>query len=127
MCTGTGSTGWLQSAKRTTDGDVLAALNRIGFSREGEGVVHGIALHLSKNTTFELDRPELFYYVREPQISGDFERHAQGFAKTLEFMSDLYDGMVSVDGLLTVNIGLGESFHCDVKPEYSLKSIKFLI
>lgn len=42
-------------------------------------------------------------------------------------MSDLYDGMVSVDGLLTVNIGLGESFHCDVKPEYSLKSIKFLI
>lgn len=66
MCTGTGSTGWVQSAKRTTDGDVLAALNRIGFSREGEGVVHGIALHLSKNTTFELDRPELFYYVREP-------------------------------------------------------------
>ena len=27
MCTGTGSTGWLQSAKRTTDADVLAGLN----------------------------------------------------------------------------------------------------
>jgi NAD+ kinase len=36
MCTGTGSTGWLQSAKRTTDADVLAGLNQIGYSREGE-------------------------------------------------------------------------------------------
>ena len=102
MCTGTGSTGWLQSAKRTTDGDVLSALNHLGFASEGEEVVHTIALDLSKETAFELDRPELFYYVREPQISGDFERHAQGFAKSIEFMSDQYDGMVSVDGLLNV-------------------------
>jgi len=102
MCTGTGSTGWLQSAKRTTDGDVLAGLDHLGFSREGEAVVHGIALDLSKRTAFDLSRPELFYYVREPQISGDYERHAQGFAKNLEFVSELYDGMVSVDGLLSV-------------------------
>ena len=81
MCTGTGSTGWVQSAKRTTDGDVLSALNRLGFSNEGEEVVHKIALDLSKETAFPLDKPEMYYYVREPQITGDFERHAQGFVK----------------------------------------------
>ena len=61
--------------------------------------------------------------MREPQISGDFERHTQGFAKNLEFMSEMYDGMVSVDGLLSVAIGLGENLTCDVKPEYSLKCL----
>ena len=90
-------------------------------------MVHGIALDLSKRTAFDLSRPELYYYVREPQISGDYERHAQGFAKNLEFMSELYDGMVSVDGLLSVQIGLGEHFVCDVKPEYALKSLQVLI
>lgn len=66
MCTGTGSTGWLQSAKRTTDGDVIAGLNRLGFSKECQDVVHGIALDLSLKTAFPLDRNELYYYVREP-------------------------------------------------------------
>ena len=89
--------------------------------------MHGIALDLSQKTAFDLDRPELFYYVREPQVTDDYERHAQGFAKSIEFMSELYDGMVSVDGLLSVAVGLGEHILCEVKPEYALKSIKFLI
>jgi len=45
---------------------VLAGLNHLGFSREGEDVVHGIALDLSKRTAFDISRPELYYYVREP-------------------------------------------------------------
>ena len=90
-------------------------------------MVHGIALDLSLKTAFALDRPELFYYVREPQATDDYERHAQGFAKCLEFTSEMYDGMVSVDGLLAVGVGLGEHITCEVKPEYALKSIKFLI
>ena len=45
----------------------------------------------------------------------------------MEVTSEMYDGMVSVDGLLAVGVGLGEHITCEVKPEYALKSIKFLI
>jgi len=74
-----------------------------------------------------VSRPELYYYVREPQSQADYEPHAQGFAKKVEFLGELFDGMVSVDGLINMSLNFGDSFTCEVKPEYSLKTVKFLL
>lgn len=75
IVTGTGSTGWLQSAKRTTQGDVEACLRHLGY-QESEATIDGIAKELSNTTNFDVSRSDLYYYVREPQQQGDYESHA---------------------------------------------------
>ena len=41
-------------------------------------------------------------------------------------MGELVDGMVSVDGLITLGLNYGDSFTCEVLPEYSLKTVRFM-
>jgi hypothetical protein len=65
--------------------------------------------------------------VREPTVIGDYEGHWEGFAKHIEFLSELIDGRVSIDGLSSIDVGLGDTFTVDCNPEYSLKIIKFIL
>jgi len=70
----------------------------------------------------------MFYYVREScyhvgEDSGQFTTHAEGEAKEIEFVSELLDGRVSIDGLHSHDIGLGDSFLVETKPEHVLKCI----
>lgn len=71
----------------------------------------------------------MYYYVREGCTShlGDFKRHAQGFAKDLEFTSELIAGRISIDGLSLFEISLGESFRVSSAPEHALKGIRFIV
>ena len=64
--------------------------------------------------------------MREPQTSGIFENHAQGFAKKIEFVSELNDGMVCVDGLTDMELKYGDVFTSEVNPDFSLKTVRFL-
>jgi len=72
ICTGTGSTGWLHSAKRVTYNDVEACLRHLGL-QECEDTINGIATELSKTTVFDEKDPQMYYYVREPQKEREFE------------------------------------------------------
>ena len=45
----------------------------------------------------------------------------------LEYISELLEGRVSIDGLHSHDIGLGDKFTVTVKPEYQLKGIRFIV
>jgi len=66
VSTGTGATGWLYSAKRFTESEVRDTLDKIGYAGESAEVVKKLADELSETTKFAYDRPDLYYYIREP-------------------------------------------------------------
>ena len=72
ICTGTGSTGWLHSAKRVTYNDVEACLRHLGL-QECEDTINGIATELSKTSVFDVKDPRMYFYVREPQTEREYE------------------------------------------------------
>lgn len=78
VSTGTGSTGWLYSARRYTELDVQRALHKLGAYNEPDLVHQHIAKALSDNTVFPPDEAQMYYYVREPcaGFAGGFETHA---------------------------------------------------
>jgi hypothetical protein len=45
----------------------------------------------------------------------------------MQYLSELIEGRVYIDGYYRRDIGLGDTFIVDSKPEYRLKCIKFLI
>jgi hypothetical protein len=53
ISSGTGSTGWLHSAKRFTEHDVSHALSLMGSSGEPAEVIKKLADELSETTCFE--------------------------------------------------------------------------
>jgi hypothetical protein len=56
-----------------------------------------------------------------------YKRHKEGFASHLQYMSELIEGRVYIDGYYRKDIGLGDTFTVDSKPEYRLKCVRFLI
>lgn len=71
----------------------------------------------------------MFYFVREgylkdPQI---YCRHSEGYSKKIKFYSELIDGRAYIDGYYTQDLGIGDVFTIDSKPEYRLKCIRFLV
>lgn len=53
--------------------------------------------------------------------------HSEGFCKDMVLESEFLDGRVYIDGYFTHDIGVGDAFHVDSKPEYRLKCIRFLL
>ena len=77
IATGTGSTGWLYSAKRFTEIDVKRALANLGAHDEPEAVAQHIAQTLSDQTVFNPSSDSMYYYVREGcRSKSDFVDHA---------------------------------------------------
>ena len=130
ISTGTGSTGWLTSAMQFTEQNVSSVLEILGHHLEPAEVRSHLASSLSSETAFAPHAQKMFYYVREPtaaDISGQYEGFAQGFCTHLEFISDLNNGRVSIDGMHSIDIGLGDSFTLDAGEEHVLKGIKFIL
>jgi len=109
---------------------VHAALELLGHHGEPELVRIHLAEELSKETVFPCDTQKMYYFVREANAadtSGQFEGHQQGFCYHLEFLSELIDGRVCIDGLHSIDIGLGDSFQVNCGKEHVLKGIKFIV
>jgi len=66
----------------------------------------------------------MYYYVREPKIESQFN---EGFAERLHLDSELIDGQLCVDGHLKYDVGYGDKVVIDMKPEYRLKCMKFIM
>ena len=70
----------------------------------------------------------MYYYVREGcRSKGDFVDHAQGHARNLEFKSELINGRISIDGLQSHEISLGDIFRVESAPEHKLKGVRFIV
>jgi hypothetical protein len=71
----------------------------------------------------------MYYYIREVYAKDPKKvaHHSEGYCKHLKFQSELIDGIVHIDGCYTYDIGVGDEFIVDSKPEYRLKCIRFLI
>jgi len=69
----------------------------------------------------------MYYYVREGCSGNGFTHHAQGYAKDLEFTSELIAGRISIDGLKLHEISLGQSFKVSSAPEHGLKGMRFIV
>ena len=67
--------------------------------------------------------------MREGYIKdlNQFNRNRDGYAKHLKYVSELIEGKVYIDGYYTKDIGLGDVFEVESKPEYRLKCIRFLL
>ena len=70
----------------------------------------------------------MYYYVREGcRSKGDFVDHAQGYARELDFTSELISGRIAIDGLHSHEISLGDKFIVSSAPEHQLKGIRFIV
>mmetsp|Transcript_13086 Transcript_13086/g.22085 ORF Transcript_13086/g.22085 Transcript_13086/m.22085 type:complete len:80 (-) Transcript_13086:338-577(-) len=79
---------------------------------------------MSKETHFTPDSKKLYYYVREPQhLSGNSE----GFVDKIDVISELVDGEITIDGQIKCELNYGDKCSIDLRPEYSLKCIKFIV
>ncbi len=129
LSTGTGSTGWLFSARRITQSDVRAILDHLGNQDNQELVEEHFARTISEQTVFPPEEERIYYFVREgyaKDVTG-YNKHKEGFARHIKYLSQLVEGRVYIDGYFRKDIGLGDSFEVDTKPEYRLKCIKFLL
>jgi hypothetical protein len=50
-------------------------------------------------------------------IGDEYEGPSQGYCRHLEFLSECIDGRVIVDGLHSIDIGLGDTFIVDCNKE----------
>ena len=130
ISTGTGSSGWLFSARRITQSDVRTILNQLGNQENQELVEDHFAKTVSQETLFPADEKRFYYFVREGYATNNsdgYKRHKEGFANEMQYLSELIEGRVYIDGYYRRDIGLGDTFIVDSRPEYRLKCIKFLL
>lgn len=69
----------------------------------------------------------MYYLVREPIEEDGFTSESQGFAKDIEFHSELIDGRVNIDGMKNIDIGIGDTFKVSVDPINALRGVKFIV
>lgn len=97
IATGTGSTGWLYSAKQITPHQVNHFKRAIGQTRDKtiDLVDYEIAKKINKKIIFSSSLDKMFYYVRE-----GFQETAisEGFASDIVFTSEMLKGDVKIDG-----------------------------
>ena len=79
---------------------------------------------MSKETHFSPESEKIYFYVREPQ---KYSTNSQGFADKLEVTSELLNGEITIDGQIKCELNYGDKCTIDLKPEYSLKCIKFIV
>ena len=109
ISSGTGSTGWLYSAMRMSQIDVMRVLDKLGAHNEPEEVHQYMAQALTDKTMFKPSENKMYYFVRETcgqravcYGEDHFTPNATGFAEELEFTSELLEGKVNIDGLTNI-------------------------
>lgn len=71
----------------------------------------------------------MYYFVREGFVKDPqyYTRHSEGFADTLRLYSMMVQGRAYIDNCFSKDLGIGDTFFVDSKPEYRLKCIRFLL
>lgn len=69
----------------------------------------------------------MYYFVRETIQGKGFQQEGQGFASNIEFLSELIDGRVNIDGMKGFDVHLGDTFKVQCDQKYALRGIKFIV
>ena len=85
-----------------------------------------IANRMSRATNFPNESKKMYFYVRETNQS-QLSQNSEGFAEHLKLQSELEQGQICIDGQSKYNVGYGDSIVLDIKPEYNLRCIKFIL
>ena len=83
-----------------------------------------LANQMSSETHFSAETDKMYYFVREPQHESSTN---EGFSTELVVESEFGDGYVCIDGSIKYDIAYGDKVTIDVKPEYRLKCMKFIM
>ncbi len=146
ISTGTGSSGWLYSARQITPTDVSIIQKIMGNINDSELVSNALtsldslfvcfvdqvnenlsAIISSKNV-FPQDSDQLYYFVREGYVCDAklYTWRAEGFCKKVRVISEMINGGLQIDGYFKYDIGIGDIFTVSSNPNVALKCIQFL-
>ena len=128
ISTGTGSSGWLYSARQITYHDVYTIQKFLGIDENTELASDNLSMLISSTNVFPYDSDKLYYYVREGYTMdpASFSWRAEGFCKTIKIISEMIDGSIQIDGYFKMDVGIGDTFYVRSNPEFSLKCIHML-
>ena len=117
IASGTGSTGWLYSAKSISPYQVNHFKRIIGNTKDKtlDLIDYEIAKKINDKTIFSSDSKQMFYYVRE-----GFQETAisEGFCNEFIFTSEMLKGEIKIDGQQNIPIGIGDRFKLSIDPLY---------
>lgn len=130
VSTGTGSTGWLYSAKQVTP-EVVAHYRVMTGQDKSQKMFPfqasendiKIAKEISDKTIFPVHNEKMYYYVRE-----GFQETvvSEGFCNNLEFTAEMLGGEVKLDGQRLLPMGIGDKIKLNTRPKYDLRCMKFI-
>jgi len=128
ISTGTGSTGWLYSAKSLDFTDISKVAQILGIKDIPDAKKQEIRREVNSHIPFPVDSNQVYYYVKD--ITGfqrDFRdlNEYQGFCNVLECTSHCMNSKVIIDGFDYHDFPLGTKFEASIAPENTLKCISF--
>lgn len=96
ISTGTGSSGWLYSARQITYHDVGIIQKIIGVDENSDLVNENLSALISSNNVFPYDSNQLYYFVREGYVSdpASYTWRAEGLCKKIKVISEMIDGSI---------------------------------
>lgn len=59
----------------------------------------------------------MYFLVREPMKDKRFKSEGQGFATEIQFLSELIDGRVNIDGMKNIDVSMGDVFNVSLDPD----------
>lgn len=127
ISTGTGSSGWLYSARQVTYQDVAIIQSIIGTEEQTEMANQQMSNTINAQNVMPSDSDQLYYFVREGYVSdpASLTWRAEGLCRELLFTSEMIDGAVQIDGFYHQDLTIGDKFRLAVAPhEQSLKCIR---
>ncbi|CDW71739.1 nad kinase domain-containing protein 1-like [Stylonychia lemnae] len=128
ISTGTGSSGWLFSARKINPEDIRAVQLLYGCEEVSESVNRNLASLINSTYVFPYDSDQLYYYVREGYVRHDnsFSWRSEGFCKEIKIVNEIIEGRILIDGYYNYSLEIGEQFKIKTAPDRSLRCLRFL-
>jgi len=83
-----------------------------------------MAKKISEKTVFPADSDKMYYFVREGFQETNI---SEGFTQNLILTSEMFNGVVKLDGHNSIDISMGDRFELSIDPKYNLKCMKLII
>lgn len=100
IATGTGSSGWLYSARQITYHDVGTIQSFLGNDENTELANIHLSRLISSSNVFPYDSDKLYYFVREGYTMdpATYSWRAEGYCNVIKVISEMIDGSIQIDG-----------------------------
>mmetsp|Transcript_41100 Transcript_41100/g.39617 ORF Transcript_41100/g.39617 Transcript_41100/m.39617 type:complete len:174 (+) Transcript_41100:430-951(+) len=136
VSTGSGSTAWLQSARRISYSNIQGLLENIGAYSSGDDYFQDkleetIAGYIWKHYYFPPDHDQMYYFNRDlysenNRVDLSTAQYGGGYCRQLKVQSEIENGQVYLDGFSQHKLNIGDVFTLECRPEHQLRCIRFL-